>query len=170
MPVKKTDKIWHNGKLIPWDDAKIHVLSHVIHYGSSVFEGIRCYETKQGPATFRLRDHMQRLVNSGRIYYMDKIPYTVGQLCDAAAEVVRANRMNSCYLRARVVLRGYGDVGVSPLKCRIEVYIACWGMMGRLSGALSRRWSRAWTFALKPLVAAGAEYACRPWPRPPRTT
>ena len=67
MPVKKTDKIWHNGKLIAWDDAKIHVLSHVVHYGSSVFEGIRCYDTKQGPAIFRVREHMRRLVNSGRI-------------------------------------------------------------------------------------------------------
>src|SRR5579862_2393139 len=124
MGVKKTDKIWHNGKMIAWDDAHIHVLSHVIHYGSSVFEGIRCYETKQGPAVFRLRDHMQRLVNSGRIYYMDN-PYSVQQLCDAAGEVVRANHMNSCYIRP-VVLRGYGDVGVSPLKCPIEVYIACW--------------------------------------------
>ena len=124
MTVKKTEKIWHNGQLIPWDDANIHVLSHVIHYGSAVFEGIRCYDTKQGPSVFRLRDHMQRLLNSGRIYYMDN-PYSLTQLCDAAAEVVRANRMGSCYLRP-VVLRGYGDVGVSPLKNPIEVYIACW--------------------------------------------
>src|ERR1700733_8801939 len=124
MPVKKTDKIWHNGKLIAWDDAKIHVLSHVVHYGSSVFEGIRCYDTKQGPAIFRVREHMRRLVNSGRIYYMDN-PYSVEQLCDAAAEVVRVNQMSSCYLRP-VVLRGYGDVGVNPTKNPVEVYIACW--------------------------------------------
>ena len=71
MPVKKTEKIWHNGKLIHWDDAQIHVLSHVVSYGSSVFEGIRCYDTKQGPATFRLREHMQRLINSGHIYRME---------------------------------------------------------------------------------------------------
>ena len=91
MSVKKTEKIWHNGKLIAWDDAQIHVLSHVVSYGSSVFEGIRCYETKQGPATFRLRDHMQRLVNSGHIYRMDS-PYTLDQLCAAAPDVVRVNR------------------------------------------------------------------------------
>jgi branched-chain amino acid aminotransferase len=124
MSLKKTEKIWHNGKLISWDDAHIHVLSHVIHYGSAVFEGIRCYETRQGPAAFRLRDHMQRLVNSGRIYYMD-IPFSADDLSAAAAELVRVNHMNSCYLRP-VVLRGYGDVGVSPLKCPIEVYMACW--------------------------------------------
>jgi branched-chain amino acid aminotransferase len=124
MTVKKTDKIWHNGQMIPWDDANIHVLSHVIHYGSSVFEGIRCYDTKQGPSVFRLRDHMQRLLNSGRIYSMEH-PYSLTQLCDAATEVVRVNRMGSCYLRP-VVLRGYGDVGVNPMKNPVEVYIACW--------------------------------------------
>src|SRR5579862_455094 len=117
MSVKKTDKIWHNGHLIAWDDAKIHVLSHVVNYGSSVFEGVRCYETKHGPAAFRLRDHMQRLINSGRIYRMEN-PYSLDQLCAGAAETVRVNHMNSCYIRP-IVIRGYGDVGVSPIKCPI---------------------------------------------------
>jgi branched-chain amino acid aminotransferase len=124
MSLKKTQKIWQNGKLINWDDAQIHVLSHVVSYGSSVFEGIRCYETKQGPASFRMRDHMQRLINSGRIYRMDN-PYSADDLSAAAHDVVRANRLNSCYIRP-IVLRGYGDIGVSPLKCPIDVYIACW--------------------------------------------
>jgi len=124
MSIKKTEKIWHNGTLIPWEDARIHVLSHVVNYGSSVFEGVRCYETRQGPAIFRLRDHMQRLVHSGHIYRMDN-PYTVEQLCAAAAEVVRVNQLSSCYLRP-IALRGYGEIGVNPLKCPIEVYIACW--------------------------------------------
>ena len=164
MAVKKTDKIWHNGKLIRWDDANIHVLSHVIHYGSSVFEGIRCYETKQGPAVFRLRDHMQRLVNSGRIYYMD-IPYSVDQLCEAAAEVVRANNMNSCYLRP-IVLRGYGDVGVSPLKNPIEVYIACWEWGAYLGAEAIEQgvdvcvssWARLAPNTLPAMAKAGANY------------
>jgi branched-chain amino acid aminotransferase len=164
MTLKKTEKIWHNGKLIPWDDAHIHVLSHVIHYGSSVFEGIRCYETKHGPATFRLRDHMQRLVNSGHIYRMDN-PYSVEQLCAAAAEVVRANHMSSCYLRP-VMLRGYGDVGVSPLKCPIEVYIATWEWGAYLGPEALEQgvdvcvssWSRMAPNTLPAMAKAGANY------------
>lgn len=124
MTVKKTEKIWHNGKLINWDDAQVHVVSHVISYGSAVFEGIRCYKTKQGPAIFRVREHMQRLVNSAHIYRMD-FPYTPDELCAVAVELVRANKMNACYLRP-IVLRGYGEVGVNPFPCPIEVYMACW--------------------------------------------
>ncbi len=124
MTVKKTEKIWHQGKLIDWDDARVHVVSHVISYGSAVFEGIRCYNTKQGPAVFRLRDHLQRLLNSARIYRMD-IPYTLDELCGAAVELVRVNKMNACYLRP-IVLRGYGEVGVNPFSCPVEVYMACW--------------------------------------------
>ena len=124
MPVQKTDKIWHNGKLIDWDDATIHVTSHVVNYGSTVFEGIRCYETPQGPAIFRLRDHMRRLLDSAKIYRMDT-GHTVDQLIDGAVETVRANGLNSCYVRP-VVLRGYGQVGVDPTGSPIETYIACW--------------------------------------------
>ena len=124
MPVPKTEKIWHNGKFIHWDDAKIHVLSHVIHYGSGVFEGIRCYETAQGPAIFRLKEHMQRLIHSGRIYRME-IPFSLDQLCNAAQETVRANKMTTCYLRP-IAFRGYAEVGVDPRGCPIETYIACW--------------------------------------------
>jgi branched-chain amino acid aminotransferase len=121
MPMKPTEKIWHNGKLIRWDDAKIHVLSHVVSYASAVFEGIRCYETKNGPAIFRVREHMQRMVNSGKIYRLE-LPFTADELSNAAAEVVRVNKMNSCYIRP-IALRGYGDIGVGGMAVPIEVYI-----------------------------------------------
>jgi branched-chain amino acid aminotransferase len=124
MPITATEKIWHNGKWIKWDDAKLHVLSHVVGYGSAVFEGIRCYETKQGPAIWRLREHMQRLINSGRIYRME-IPYSLDDLCNTATELVRENNLKSCYVKP-MVLRGYGEVGVNPLNSPIEVYMACW--------------------------------------------
>jgi len=124
MTVKKTARIWHNGKLIDWDDARVHVLSHVINYGSAVFEGIRCYRTAQGPAIFRLRDHLQRLINSARIYRME-LPHHLDELAGASTELVRINRLEACYLRP-IVLRGYGDVGVNPLGSPIEVFIACW--------------------------------------------
>ena len=124
MPVQKTDKIWRNGEWINWDDAQIHVLSHVVSYGSAVFEGIRCYETKQGPAIFRLREHMQRLLNSAKIYRME-LPVTLQQFCDTATELVRRNNMTACYVKP-IVLRGYGEVGVNPLSSPIDVYMACW--------------------------------------------
>ena len=124
MPVQKTEKIWHNGKWINWDDAQLHVLSHVVSYGSAVFEGIRCYETKQGPAIFRLRDHMDRLLNSAKIYRMD-LAYSAEEFGNAATELVRLNKLNSCYVKP-IVLRGYGEVGVNPLNSPIEVYMACW--------------------------------------------
>ena len=124
MPIPKTEKIWHNGKWINWDDATLHVLSHVVSYGSAVFEGIRCYQTKQGPAIFRLREHMQRLINSAKIYRID-LPHSVDDFCNVATELVRLNKMNSCYVKP-IVLRGYGEAGVNPLNSPIEIYMACW--------------------------------------------
>ncbi len=124
MPIQKTEKIWHNGKWINWDDAKLHVLSHVVSYASAVFEGIRCYETKHGPAIFRLREHMQRLINSAKIYRME-LPYSVEEFASIACETVRINKMNSCYVKP-IVLRGYGEVGVNPLSSPIDIYMACW--------------------------------------------
>lgn len=124
MPVKKLDTIWMNGKLVKWDDAKIHVLSHVIHYGSSWFEGIRCYDTKRGPAIFRLDAHLRRLYDSVKIYRAE-IPYTKEQIEAAIKETIRANKLKACYIRP-IVYRGYGDVGVNPLGCPIEVSIAVW--------------------------------------------
>ena len=130
MPVQKTDKIWHNGKFIDWDDATIHITAHVISYGSAVFEGIRCYATPQGPAILRLPEHAQRLLNSSKIYRME-VRYSLEELMQAMVELVRVNKMPHCYIRP-VVLRGYGVVGVDPSKTPIEVYIACWPWGGYL--------------------------------------
>lgn len=130
MPVQKTDKIWHNGKFIDWDDATIHVTAHVISYGSAVFEGIRCYATPQGPAILRLPEHTQRLLNSSKIYRME-LRHSLEELMQAMVELVRVNKMPHCYIRP-VVLRGYGVVGVDPSKTPIEVYIACWPWGGYL--------------------------------------
>src|SRR5207302_9978305 len=124
MAVQKTEKIWHNGKWINWDDAQLHVLSHVVSYGSAVFEGIRCYETKQGPAIFRLREHMQRLINSAKIYRME-LPYSVDQFASTACELVRLHKLNSCYVKP-IAPRGYGEVGLNPLNSPIDIYMACW--------------------------------------------
>jgi branched-chain amino acid aminotransferase len=113
-----------NGKLVKWADATIHVLSHVIHYGSSWFEGIRCYETKRGSAIFRLDAHIRRLYDSVKIYRAE-IPYTKEQIEAAIKETIRANKLKACYIRP-IVYRGYGDVGVNPLSCPIDVTIAVW--------------------------------------------
>ena len=164
MGIEKTEKIWRNGKLIGWDDATIHVLSHVVSYGSAVFEGIRCYHTKQGPAVFRLRDHMQRMIHSAKIYRMD-LPASLDDLCQGALETVRANRMDSCYLRP-IALRGYGDMGVSPLACPVEVYIACWSW-GAYLGSDSQdqgvdvcvsSWARMAPNTLPSMAKAAANY------------
>jgi branched-chain amino acid aminotransferase len=119
-----TEKIWRNGAFIPWDEARIHVLSHVVSYASAVFEGIRCYKTPSGPAVFRLEEHVRRLLDSARICRMDA-PYTAGELSAAILELVRVNRMGACYIRP-IVLRGYGAVGVLPANNPVEVFIACW--------------------------------------------
>ena len=123
--IKPTEKIWHNGRFINWDDAKIHVLSHVTSYGSSVFEGLRCYETESGPALFRAREHMRRLRDSAKIYRMD-LTYSVEELVEASIELIRVNGLRSCYVRP-LVLRGYGGVGVLATKDNpLETYLAAW--------------------------------------------
>jgi len=124
MAVTKVEKIWMNGKLVNWDDARIHVLSHVIHYGSSWFEGIRCYETAKGPAIFRLDRHIRRLFESTRIYRTE-IPFSAEQIEQGVLETIRANKMRACYIRP-IAYRGYGDVGVNPLSCPVDVSIAVW--------------------------------------------
>jgi len=159
-----TDKIWHNGRFIGWDDARIHVLSHVVSYGSSVFEGVRCYETVNGPAVFRLREHTRRLLDSARIYRM-AAGYTVDELMEAQIELVRLNRMRSCYIRP-IILRGYGGVGVMPSNNPTEVFLACWEW-GKYLGeeALSQgvdvcvsSWTRLAPNTLPALAKAGANY------------
>ncbi|MSP12400.1 MAG: branched-chain amino acid transaminase [Chloroflexi bacterium] len=127
MPINKSEKIWFNGELVPWDQAKIHVMSHVLHYGSSVFEGIRCYDTRQGSAVFRLRPHVRRLFDSGKIYRME-IKYTPEQIEQAILQTIRANKLPACYVRP-LVFRGYDSIGVDPRNCPVEVVIATieWG-------------------------------------------
>jgi branched-chain amino acid aminotransferase len=120
----KTETVWMNGRLVPWDQATIHVLSHVVHYGSCIFEGIRCYKTSRGPAVFRLRDHVERLFDGCRIYRME-IPYSRDQIEAAILETVRANRQESCYIRP-LVYRGYESLGVDPFPCPIDVAIGVW--------------------------------------------
>jgi branched-chain amino acid aminotransferase len=124
MAVKKVEKIWMNGKLVNWDDANIHVLSHVVHYGSSWFEGIRCYETKKGSAIFRLDKHIDRLFDSAKMYRA-AIPYTKKEMEAAIKETIKANKMKSCYIRP-IAYRGYGDVGVSPVGCPVDVSVIVW--------------------------------------------
>jgi branched-chain amino acid aminotransferase len=124
MPINKVEKIWMNGAFVNWDDAKIHVLSHAVHYGSSWFEGIRCYNTKKGPAIFRMDAHLRRLFDSAKIYRTE-IPYTKEQLAAAIKKTILANKLKACYIRP-IVYRGYGDVGVNPLGCPVDVSIAVW--------------------------------------------
>jgi branched-chain amino acid aminotransferase len=124
MPIESVDKIWMDGKLVPWDEARIHVLTHTLHYGSGVFEGIRAYSTSQGPAVFRLTDHINRLFNSAKILMID-IPFSSQQLVDATKETVRVNGLDSCYIRPIVYL-GYGEMGLNPLPCPVNVSIAVW--------------------------------------------
>ena len=124
MPIQPTAKIWMNGKLVDWDDARIHILTHTLHYGMGVFEGIRAYETATGPAIFRLTDHMIRMHNSARILMMD-MPYSVDQLVQGAKDTVRASGLPACYVRPIAYL-GYGEMGLNPLPCQVDVAIACW--------------------------------------------
>jgi branched-chain amino acid aminotransferase len=160
-----TEKIWHNGRFIDWKDATIHVLSHVVSYGSSVFEGIRCYSTPSGPAIFRMREHYRRLVDSAKIYRIEDIGFSIDQLCDASFELVRVNRMDSCYFRP-IVLRGYGDVGVYGERNPIEVYVACWSWgkylgeeaLGEGVDVCVSSWTRMAPNTLPALAKAGANY------------
>jgi len=159
-----TERIWHNGRFIGWDEAKIHVLSHVVSYGSSVFEGIRCYETVSGPAIFRLREHTRRLLDSARIYRIP-VDYSLEQLVEAQIELVRANKLRSCYIRP-IILRGYGGVGVLPANNPTEIYLACWewgkylgeDALGQGVDVCISSWNRIAPNTLPALAKAGANY------------
>lgn len=159
-----TEKIWHNGRFIGWDEAKIHVLSHVVSYGSSVFEGLRCYETQNGPAIFRLREHTRRLLDSARIYRVP-VEFSLDQLVEAQIELVRVNKLRSCYVRP-IILRGYGGVGVLPVNNPTEVYLACWewgkylgeDAMAQGVDVCISSWSRIAPNTLPTLAKAGANY------------
>ena len=164
MPIPKSDKIWFNGAFVNWDDAKIHVMSHVVNYGSSVFEGIRCYNTQRGSAVFCLPQHVDRLMNSAKIYRMD-VPYSREQINQAILDTIRENRMKECYIRP-VIFRGYGEIGVNPLGCPVDVVIAVWEW-GKYLGkeALEQgvdvcvsSWTRIAPNTLPALAKAGANY------------
>ncbi len=164
MATEIAKKIWHNGKMIDWEEAKIHVMSHVINYASALFEGIRCYSTPQGPAIFRLREHLGRLHNSCHIYRME-IGYSIDELIEACIEVVRVNGFKECYLRP-LVFRGYGSFGVDPLPNPVEVYIASW-VWGKYLGqeAIEQgvdvcvsSWTRLSANSLPPTAKAAANY------------
>jgi len=116
--------IWKNGQLIDFEKATVHVLTHALHYGSGVFEGIRCYSTKQGPAVFRLAEHLRRLENSAKVYRMP-IAFSAEELAEACCETIRANNLSACYIRP-IVFRGFGSLGVNPLRSPVEVFIAVW--------------------------------------------
>jgi len=124
VPLTKSDKIWMDGELVDWDDATVHILTHTLHYGCGVFEGIRTYETASGPAVFRLTDHIVRLFDSAKIFLID-VPYSIDQLVEATKETVRVNGLASCYVRPLVYL-GYGEMGLNPLPCPVNVSIAVW--------------------------------------------
>ncbi|MBT7862008.1 MAG: branched-chain amino acid transaminase, partial [Gemmatimonadetes bacterium] len=160
----KSKKIWFNGELVPWDEAQIHVLSHVVHYGSSVFEGIRCYHTDKGPAVFRLQEHTNRLFDSAKIYRME-IPYTREQVNEAILDTIRANSLDACYIRP-VVFRGYGSLGVDPTTCPIDTVIAVWEW-GQYLGAealeqgvrvCTSSWNRVAPNTVPFLAKAGGNY------------
>lgn len=164
MEMEKVDKIWMNGEFVDWDDAKIHVLSHVVHYGSSVFEGLRCYKTRSGPAVFRMAAHTKRLFNSMKIYRMQP-PCTPEVINRAILELIAVNGLDACYIRP-LVYRGYQSLGVDPGDCPIEIMIAVW-RWGRYLGedALERgvdvcvsSWNRMAPNTFPAMAKTGANY------------
>ncbi|OEU63413.1 MAG: branched-chain amino acid aminotransferase [Desulfobacterales bacterium PC51MH44] len=164
MAFNKVDKIWMNGKFVNWDDAKIHVLSHVVHYGSSIFEGQRCYSTAKGPALFRLNEHTIRLFNSAKIYRME-IPFTKEEINQAIIDLIAVNKLDSCYVRP-VVYRGYENLGVDPRSCPVDVTLAAWpwgkylgeeAMENGVSVCVSS-WNRNAPNTMPMMAKAGANY------------
>jgi len=166
--MKISPKVWKNGELIDWDDARIHVMSHVVNYGSSVFEGIRCYKTTKGSAVFRLTEHMQRLINSAKIYRMD-FPFDRQALCDASVELIQESGLEECYLRP-IVIRGLDEnkpaFGVNPFPNPIDVYIATW-QWGKYLGEEALEtgidvcvssWTRITSNSMPAMAKAGANY------------
>ena len=164
MPIQKAEVIWSNGRFVPWDEARIHVLSHVVSYGSSVFEGMRAYATPKGPAVFRLEPHVRRLYDSAKVYRME-IPYPMAEIAQAILGTVRANHLPSAYIRP-IVFRGYAEIGVNPLGCPVDVVIAAFEW-GRYLGAEAielgvdacfTSWARLAPNTLPAMSKAGANY------------
>ena len=164
MNVEPTDLIWMNGAFVAWEDAKVHVLTHGLHYGTGVFDSMRCYETKLGPAVFRNADHLERLRRSAELYYMP-VPYSVEELRAATLELVARNGLRSCYIRP-LVNRGYGTMGLNPLDAPVDVTIACWewgtylGEDGMRNGvrAMVSSWRRISPDSLIPHAKASGQY------------
>ncbi len=163
MAIQKTEKIWHNGKFVKWDDATLHIMSHVVNYGSSVFEGVRCYALPSGPAIFRVQEHIQRLLDSARIYRID-VDFTLDDLVSGMVELIRNNGVWPCYIRP-IVLRGYGEAGVNPFNSPTEVYI-CNYPWGKYLGTDSSQgvdvcissWTRIAPNTLPAMAKSGANY------------
>jgi branched-chain amino acid aminotransferase len=163
MAIQQTEKIWHNGKFIPWDQATLHVMSHVVNYGSSVFEGIRCYALPSGPAIFRAQEHIQRLLDSARIYRID-VDFTREDIIGGMLELVKSNGVWPCYIRP-IILRGYGEAGVNPFNSPTEVYV-CNYPWGKYLGADAAQgvdvcissWTRIAPNTLPAMAKAGANY------------
>jgi branched-chain amino acid aminotransferase len=162
MAIQKTEKIWHNGKLIPWDDAQLHVMSHVVNYGSSVFEGVRCYQLPTGPVIFRAPEHTQRLLDSAKIYRID-VDFTADDLVSGMVALVKNNGVWPCYIRP-IVLRGYGEAGVNPFNSPTEVYICNypWGKYLGTGGegvdVCVSSWTRIAPNTLPAMSKSGANY------------
>jgi branched-chain amino acid aminotransferase len=143
MPIQSTPKIWMNGDLVDWEQAKVHVLTHTLHYGTGVFEGIRAYATANGPAVFRLTDHIRRLFNSAHILGMD-IPYTADELIEATKATVASTGLDACYIRP-LAYYGYGEMGLNTLPCKTDVAIACWPWAPFLGHDAVRMKVSSWT-------------------------
>ncbi len=165
MSFEGVKKVWMNGRLVDFADAKVSVFTHALHYGSGVFEGIRCYKTSRGPEVFRLKDHMDRLAWSAKIYRMD-IPYSTEKLIAAALETIRANGLSACYIRP-LVFRGLGSLGVNPLPSPVEVVIGVWEW-GKYLGAEALEvgvdvcvssWNRLGANTMPAMAKATANYA-----------
>jgi branched-chain amino acid aminotransferase len=162
--VQTADLIWLNGEFVAWEDAKVHVLTHGLHYGTGVFEGERCYETERGPAIFRHKEHLDRLERSARLYYMD-LPFSKEQLREATHELIARNNLRACYIRP-IVYRGYGPMGLNPLQNPVEVSIAVWewgaylGEEGKRDGIRARvsSWRRISPDSLIPMAKASGQY------------
>jgi branched-chain amino acid aminotransferase len=162
--VKQADLIWMNGDLVAWEDAKVHVLTHGLHYGTGVFEGVRCYDTEIGPAVFRNREHIERLLRSAELYYMP-VPYSAEELRAATLQTVAANGMRECYIRP-IIFRGYGQMGLNPLDAPVEVSIAVWewgaylGEEGKRTGVRAKvsSWRRISPDSLLPAAKASGQY------------
>lgn len=163
--IREAKYIWMSGKFVNWSDAKVHILTHALHYGSAVFEGIRCYETKKGPAIFRWHEHLKRLYDSAKIYRME-IKYSMDELTEVTKELIRKNELRACYIRP-LVFRGYGDIGVWPGNCPVEVAIAVWEWGEYLGkGALENgvkvmvsSWNRMAPNTFPPMAKSTANYA-----------